>query len=197
MMSVENYDRNGNDIEDQANEDQSNSQVPTYNDAVHVVGAFGLAASLACVISEAHLVRSAQKKKFSESSSGALMVAEGKQKVDECAYVFIILSFLLTTWWQKLQGGLVAVTALCSLYLLSALGVERDLRSNIGNVGAIGFLALMFAVLIGMFSLNDTLEVRQTSGTLSGAGGAEGRGRASRAISAGEMQDGMILGSLL
>ncbi|GMH82038.1 hypothetical protein TrST_g3249 [Triparma strigata] len=397
MMSVENYDRNGNDIEDQANEDQSNSQVPTYNDAVHVVGAFGLAASLACVISEAHLVRSAQKKKFSESTSGALMVDEGKQKVDECAYVFIILSFLLTTvtsvaralfmllggeyintfansilpvaamsfllsffmkpkrvdrpylyflyfhfftflifgelasstgllvpgylmeglfillripvwcfmfkkalklrasaaelppdelsdflcqtvllkgsasvgpmiffsfetvscfisqgsvsdgkcsdtaraslylsvyllvlttlsifskstprsvqrataweysavatlnlkWWQKLQGGLMAVTALCSLYLLSALGVERDLRSNIGNVGAIGFLALMFAVLIGMFSLNDTLEVRQTSGTLSGAGGAEGRGRASRAISAGEMQDGMILGSLL
>ncbi|GMH63274.1 hypothetical protein TL16_g03669 [Triparma laevis f. inornata] len=110
------------------------------------------------------------------------------------AWEYSAVATLNLKWWQKLQGGLMAVTALCSLYLLSALGVERDLRSNVGNVGALGFIILMLAVIIGMFSLSDTLEVRQHSGTLSG--GLEDR-RGGRAISAGEMQDGMILGSLL
>ncbi|GMI46432.1 hypothetical protein TrCOL_g1227 [Triparma columacea] len=51
-------------------------------------------------------------------------------------------------WWQRLQGGLMTITAIASLNLLSILGVEGDENSMVGMVGATGLLSIGFALLI-------------------------------------------------
>jgi len=56
-------------------------------------------------------------------------------------------------WWQQIQGGLMTVTAITSLYLLSVLGVEGNENSIASIVGALGFINLVFAFLINMTML--------------------------------------------
>lgn len=53
-------------------------------------------------------------------------------------------------WWQQLQGGLMVLTALCSLYLFSALGVENDPSSIVFVTGSLGIVSMGVAVLIGL-----------------------------------------------
>eukprot|EP00519_Triparma_laevis_P015296 CAMPEP_0182491352 /NCGR_PEP_ID=MMETSP1321-20130603/841_1 /TAXON_ID=91990 /ORGANISM="Bolidomonas sp., Strain RCC1657" /LENGTH=110 /DNA_ID=CAMNT_0024693629 /DNA_START=399 /DNA_END=728 /DNA_ORIENTATION=- len=58
-------------------------------------------------------------------------------------------------WWQQIQGGLMTVTAIASLYLLSVLGVEGNENSMVWIIAAIGAISIGFAILI-----NATMLVR-------------------------------------
>ncbi|GMH98819.1 hypothetical protein TrST_g13130 [Triparma strigata] len=57
-------------------------------------------------------------------------------------------------WWQQIQGGLVTITAIVSLYLLSVLGVEGK-ENIVWIVGAIGLVSRGIACLV-----NATMLVR-------------------------------------
>jgi len=66
-------------------------------------------------------------------------------------------------WWQQIQGGLLTITAVSSLYLLGLLGVKgedykgdnmdlTELRTIETNVlGAIGFFGAVFTFIIGAY----------------------------------------------
>ncbi|GMH71850.1 hypothetical protein TrST_g1471 [Triparma strigata] len=75
------------------------------------------------------------------------VVPEGVQR-EMAVEISSIASLKGLKWWQRLQGGLITITAIISLNLLSILGVEGDENSMVGIVGATGLLSIGFALLI-------------------------------------------------
>ncbi|GMH98487.1 hypothetical protein TrVE_jg9990 [Triparma verrucosa] len=68
-------------------------------------------------------------------------------------------------WWQQIQGGLIIITAIASLYLLSILGVEANGNSMVFKVGALGGVSLAFAALINATMLSRTINEQQQNTT--------------------------------
>lgn len=64
-------------------------------------------------------------------------------------------------WRMKLQGLLMVVTAISSLFLLGYLGVEGDGNMLILFVGAAGATAIVTTLVIGSFALVRTLKQKQ------------------------------------
>ncbi|GMH88267.1 hypothetical protein TrVE_jg3806 [Triparma verrucosa] len=58
-------------------------------------------------------------------------------------------------WWQRIQGRLITIVAIISLYLLSFIGVEGNENSVVWITGSMGLLSMIFAFLI-----NATMLVR-------------------------------------
>ena len=108
--------------------------------------------------------------------------------------------------WQKVQGGLMALTVVTALYLLSSLGVVNDPSSVVFVTGSVGLVSLGAAVLTGMLNYYSTAlafyeEKEEEKG---GLGEGEGRGdlnaktkRSTRLLSTGELRNGMEIGALL
>ncbi|GMI09881.1 hypothetical protein TrVE_jg13446 [Triparma verrucosa] len=90
--------------------------------------------------------------------------------------------------WQQIQGGLVTITAIVSLYLLSVLGVEGNQNSTVYIVGITGALSMVSAELINMTMLVRTRNEHQRNTTIE----LPPKQRSVRGISAGELQEGMI-----
>ena len=59
-------------------------------------------------------------------------------------------------WWQQIQGGLITITAMASMYLLGVLGVEGNEDSMVWIVGATGTVSILSAGLINMTMLAKT-----------------------------------------
>lgn len=55
--------------------------------------------------------------------------------------------------WQRLQEGLMTISAVASVFLLSALGVEGDENLTVFRIGVLRAVSLSFAALIGAFML--------------------------------------------
>ncbi|GMH74085.1 hypothetical protein TrLO_g9762 [Triparma laevis f. longispina] len=120
-------------------------------------------------------------------------------------------------WWQLIQGGLISVTAAASLFILSFLGVETSRYTSwedyvdhqatnkrayaIGWVGAatVGLACIIQAVMIYRENTKYHAEqqLRDANEDDNSNLNREQSSRSGRALSAGEMQDGMLLGALL
>ncbi|GMI14678.1 hypothetical protein TrLO_g12505 [Triparma laevis f. longispina] len=98
-----------------------------------------------------------------------------------------------------LQGGLMVLTALCSLYLLSALGVENDPSSIVFVTRSLGIVSMGVAVLIGLLHYWRRAKVWEEGlGWVEARGNGKGIGkgkRSTRILSAGELQQGMAIGA--
>ncbi|GMH62352.1 hypothetical protein TrST_g13759 [Triparma strigata] len=70
-------------------------------------------------------------------------------------------------WWQQIQGGLMTITAIVSLYLLSILGVEGDENFMVFAIGAMGGISIGFAFLINATMLVRTRKKHQRNSTSS------------------------------
>ncbi|GMH85757.1 hypothetical protein TrVE_jg1708 [Triparma verrucosa] len=91
--------------------------------------------------------------------------------------------------------ALVAITALSSLYLLSALGVESDEIAMVWNVSVVGAFAVGGAFVINVKTLvwaqdEKKEKSRRTLNMLKDT-------RSIRTISAGAVQEGMAVGAFL
>ena len=64
-------------------------------------------------------------------------------------------------WWQRVQGGLYMVTAACSVYLLSYLGVEDEESELAKKVSTYGSISMGFAALIAAFTCSRLYEKHQ------------------------------------
>ncbi|GMH73979.1 hypothetical protein TL16_g06338 [Triparma laevis f. inornata] len=100
-------------------------------------------------------------------------------------------------WWQQLQGGLLLVTTMSSLYLLGVLGVESEEHTYISVVGGLGLMALLVATGIGIVVL---LRTKEGGGGEEGDMEMEGREeRGGRAFTTSEMLEdgGFFVGALV
>ena len=68
-------------------------------------------------------------------------------------------------WWQQIQGGLMIIMAISSLYLLSVLGVEGNEKDRVSIVGATGASTIIFAALVNMAMLVRTRNEHQRNTT--------------------------------
>ena len=97
-------------------------------------------------------------------------------------------------WWQQIQGGLVTITAIASLYLLSILGVEENKNSVVLNVGGVGGLSMMFAALINAIMLVRTRNEHQRNTT---AVELPANQRSARRFSASDIEENAIALALI
>ena len=93
--------------------------------------------------------------------------------------------------WQLLQGALMTINAIVSLYLLSFLGAEGNNNSLVGYVGAIGVVSLGTAAIINMTMLVRTRNEHRSRGEM------ETKQRSVRGISAGQLEEGMFIGAFV
>ncbi|GMH93147.1 hypothetical protein TrVE_jg8491 [Triparma verrucosa] len=98
---------------------------------------------------------------------------------------------------QKIQGTLFAVTAMCSLFLFSVVGVEAEPNEGVYLAGQVGAICIGVAVLI---------DVKLMLGVLKGAGTTEVEGQAeqehsevdpAKRFSASHISDGLALGAVV
>ena len=97
-------------------------------------------------------------------------------------------------WWQRIQGGLLAVTAIASLNLLSNLGVEGEKNSMVFVVGAVGVVSIGLAALINgtiLVRIRNEHEQNTTSIELPTTQ------RSVRAISSGQVEEEMFAAALI
>ena len=92
-------------------------------------------------------------------------------------------------WWQRVQGRLITITAIASLYLLSVLGVERNQNSMVFIIGSMGTVSIAFTGLIAMAMLIRTGNEHQHDNTTVELPTTQ---RSIRGISAGQVEEGMI-----
>ena len=64
-------------------------------------------------------------------------------------------------WWQQIQGGLMTITVIASMFLLSYLGVEGDENFMVFTIGAMGGISICFAFLINVTMLLRTRNEHQ------------------------------------
>ncbi|GMH55670.1 hypothetical protein TrST_g11596 [Triparma strigata] len=104
------------------------------------------------------------------------------------------IATLKLIWWQKLQGGFVLITAISSLYLLSAIGVEADENVMIWIVGTVGVVSAFFAAIVaGVMLVRTQDEISSQKVTLE----AWRELRSVRAFSSGECTDNMLVGAVM
>ena len=96
-------------------------------------------------------------------------------------------------WWQRVQGTLMVITAISSLYLLSALGVEGDRNDMLFFVGSMGSVSLGVTFLISATMLVRIKAEHQRGGNSEMLDSP----RSDRGISSSELEDGMLMGALL
>lgn len=111
----------------------------------------------------------------------------------ETAWELSAIATLNLKWWQQLQGGLMAITVISSLYLLSWLGVASDLNILVGAFGGLGTTSLCLATLISAIMLPKT---RAESGEGLALGTLENL-RPVRAFSSSEIQDSAFVVALV
>ncbi|GMH51905.1 hypothetical protein TrST_g8216 [Triparma strigata] len=90
-------------------------------------------------------------------------------------------------WWQRVQGGLITITAIASLYILSWLGVEGKEKDRIWIVGSIGLVSILVYVLIGMKMLVQTSNEQQPNTTVE----SPTTQRSYRTFSSGQVEEEM------
>mmetsp|Transcript_9626 Transcript_9626/g.17488 ORF Transcript_9626/g.17488 Transcript_9626/m.17488 type:complete len:986 (+) Transcript_9626:120-3077(+) len=95
--------------------------------------------------------------------------------------------------WQRIQGGLMSVTALASLYLLSVLGVQTDRSDVVWVVGFMGILFISLAFVISEIMLVRLTRNHQRRGVVEMLKNQ----RSVRGISSSELQDGMFAAALV
>ena len=129
----------------------------------------------------------------------------------EVSWDFHHVATLKLKWWQHLQGILLVITALVSLYLLSFVGVEGEPVEYVGKVVAAGFLACASFVGINAFMITQTHdEFRLPVDSMSSRSMRSRSSMASRIeriesnveeedddISSTELGEGMVLASLM
>ncbi|GMI01324.1 hypothetical protein TrLO_g1123 [Triparma laevis f. longispina] len=96
-------------------------------------------------------------------------------------------------WWQRMQGGLITITAIASLYLLGWLGVEGNENSTVWIVGALGLLIIIFAGLINMTMLVRTRNEQQRKTTVD----LLTKQRSVRGFSAGDVEENALVLALV
>lgn len=96
--------------------------------------------------------------------------------------------------WQKMQGGISFINAYCALYLLSSVGVDGEATTRLFGFAISAMIALTLACPISLVMVTRTHENLESTSDLETM---SRRQRSVRAISSGEMQNGMVLGVLL
>mmetsp|Transcript_14217 Transcript_14217/g.26095 ORF Transcript_14217/g.26095 Transcript_14217/m.26095 type:complete len:169 (+) Transcript_14217:3-509(+) len=97
------------------------------------------------------------------------------------------------TWWQRIQGGLVTITAIASLNLLSNLGVEGEENIIVLIVGGTGAVSMFFAIIIHFIVLVRTKNEHQRKLNIEMVNNQ----RSVRGISSGDIQEGMFMGAFV
>ncbi|GMH53066.1 hypothetical protein TrST_g11050 [Triparma strigata] len=129
----------------------------------------------------------------------------------EVSWDYHHVATLKLKWWQRLQGILLVITALVSLYLLSFVGVEGEPVEYVGKVVAAGFLACASFVGINAFMITRTHdEFRLPPDSMSSRSMRSRSSMASRIersesnveeedddIASTELGEGMVLASLM
>jgi len=93
-------------------------------------------------------------------------------------------------WWQQLQGGLMTITMVSSLYLLSVLGIKGDERDAVWIVGGVGMTAVVLTAIIGTFLLVRTQRDLQHNNALEAKLEEQ---RSKRAFSASDVDEGAVI----
>ena len=93
-------------------------------------------------------------------------------------------------WWQQIQGGLMVVTAISSLYLLGWLGVEGNGNSAVWIVGAVGGISILVAAMVNMTMLIRTAKEHQQQQDTTVE--LPTKRRSIRAISSGQVEERMF-----
>ncbi|GMI01521.1 hypothetical protein TrVE_jg12109 [Triparma verrucosa] len=94
--------------------------------------------------------------------------------------------------WQKVQGICVSVSALASLYLLSALGVEGDENPLVWIAGGFGLVSIGVAWLINL-----AITARCANDYDGHQEEKEEEQRRVGRVSAGDLQEGMFVGAFV
>ena len=94
---------------------------------------------------------------------------------------------------QKIQGSLVLITVMASMYLFSVLGVKGDPNESVFVTGGSGAITLGLAVLIEMFTLVKRSGTEEPTGTSSGLGDFKSEKR----LSLGKIEDDMTIAGLV
>ncbi|GMH76044.1 hypothetical protein TL16_g06953 [Triparma laevis f. inornata] len=110
-------------------------------------------------------------------SIGSNSIALSAQRYSSWTYEEV--ATLKVRWWQKVQGGLLLSTALCSLYLLTALGVEGDENSLISLLGIVGGTTISAVVLMNILIWTQTHRRYLSEGRDDGGSEGEGAGASS------------------
>ncbi|GMI04285.1 hypothetical protein TrLO_g11518 [Triparma laevis f. longispina] len=97
--------------------------------------------------------------------------------------------------WQQMQGGFVLISAISSLFLLSALGVETSENTVIWLIGVTGLVCVFFAaIVLGVMLIRTNAEHQRV---LNVETPQPVKVRPVKAFSSGEMQEGMFIGAVL
>jgi hypothetical protein len=99
-------------------------------------------------------------------------------------------------WWQQIQGGLMTITAIASMYLLGNLGVEGNEDSMVVIVGGAGAVSLLVAGLVNMAMLvltRNSHQQQQRNITIQ----SPTTQRLFRAISSGKVEEEMFAIALI
>ena len=99
-------------------------------------------------------------------------------------------------WWQQLEGGFMAVTAIATLYLLGALGVEGDYNQMLLFIGASGSAGVTFAAVIGGLMLISILK-RADKKNEEEENKRQGKTQACSRVSSGTLEDQMIIAGII
>ncbi|GMI10946.1 hypothetical protein TrLO_g9296 [Triparma laevis f. longispina] len=99
-------------------------------------------------------------------------------------------------WWQQVQGGLMVIAALCSLYLLSMLGVETEYNRTVQTFGGAGMFALMLSLVTGLFASSQTIDEQQQEQRTEEQGQLNDA-RSVRAFTTSELEEGMLVAGLV
>jgi len=95
--------------------------------------------------------------------------------------------------WQKAMVGLISITMIATLYLLSSLGVEGDKNKlMLAITGGVGLGTLLVAWVIYLRTVLTLREIHVSKGNLVGEGE-----NPDRRISMGNMQDGMKIAAFV
>ncbi|GMI04853.1 hypothetical protein TrVE_jg13375 [Triparma verrucosa] len=97
--------------------------------------------------------------------SGANKTAPKSVQRDLAWELSSIASLKGLKWWHQIQGGLMIIMAISSLYLLSVLGVEGNENSMVEIVGWMGTISIGFAFLINATMLVRTRNEHQRNTT--------------------------------
>ncbi|GMH98961.1 hypothetical protein TrST_g10973 [Triparma strigata] len=98
--------------------------------------------------------------------------------------------------WQVIQGGLMTVSGIVSLYLLGGLGVKGNDNEMVVIVGSTGLFSMFFACLVNATMLVRVRNEHQRRGDDIEMSRKDGS-RSARAVSSGQVEEGMFAAALV
>ena len=116
-------------------------------------------------------------------------MARAKHVRDSSSVTYDDLATMKLNWVQSLQGALILVTMVCSMYLFSFVGIQSNFNQLVYTVGFVGFICVSFSLMLEMYAMRKAAADNNTAASVPV--------RRSRTVSTGRINDGMFVGALV